>query len=390
MKKFIVLNFIAILLLSACGSAAYNCQDPLGCVEVKSGENIKMGALLTLSGPDSPYGIDALRGTEIAISDYGKIKGFAVELIQRDELCSEQGGIDGATAFANDAQMTGIIGGTCSSASIPAAQILTEAKMILISPSSTTPSLTEVGSHEAGFLRVIYNDKAQGKFVAEFAIEALGVLKMVTIHDGTAYSEQLQKAACENFEQLGGSCLAQIQIESGKDDPEKILRRVAALEPDILYYPIYTTDGVALTNQIRKAGLTNLALISSDGLLSTDFIQQTNPASQGMYLSGPTNTDESADFVQKYTNAYGEAPIAAYHLQGYDAATLLLQAIAQVSVESNGTLFIPRQSLRAAVYQTKELQGLSAVITCSPSGDCITPDIKIFQVQGGTFTPIYP
>jgi hypothetical protein len=36
------------------------------------------------------------------------------------------------------------------------------------------------------------------------------------------------------------------------------------------------------------------------------------------------------------------------------------------------------------------LQGQSTVLTCSPTGDCATPEIEIFQVRERAFVPIYP
>ncbi len=390
-KTFSVLLVLASasLVLAACGGRAAACEDPLGCVTIGSGEPLRVAVLLTLSGPDSPYGIDALRGVEIAIAEQASLGGHPIELLQVDDLCTEEGGTQGASQIAADPQVLGVVGSTCSSGSVPAAKILTEAGTVLISPSSTAPSLTNPQEHQAGFFRTIYNDKAQGRSVAEFAFTVLGLRRMATLHDGTPYSNELQAAACENFTQMGGECVAQLKIVSGAD-PSSTLDRIAQLDPQILYYPLYTTDGVAITNGARAAGLASLALISSDGLLSSDFIEQTPGASDGMYLSGPAPVEDTQDFVDKYKTAYNEDPIASYHLQAYDAARMLFAAIQQVAVESGGTLIVPRQALRDALYATRGMQGESGIITCSPSGDCASPDIEIFQVRDQGFAPIYP
>jgi len=336
-----------------------------------------------------PYGIDALRGAEIAVAERGSLFGHKLAIIQQDDLCTEQGGIDGANALAANPQVTGVIGATCSSGSLPAAEILTRAGMVLISPSSTAPSLTNPEFHQAGFLRSIYNDKVQGKVVAEFAINVLGLRTMVTIHDGTAYPKQLQQAACDSFERLGGTCTGQFEIASG-EDVTGVLEQTSALDPDLVYFPVYTDDGVAIVNGAKDAGLANAALISSDGLLSSDFISQTSESSQGMYLSGPSSVRESQEFIGTYTARYGEAPIASYHLYGYDAALMLLTAIEHVGAISGETVFIPRQALRDTLYAIRGLQGRSGILTCSPSGDCATPEIQIFQIVNEEFLAIYP
>lgn len=392
MKKIGLLVLIVVniaMLATACSGKPYTCTDPLGCVKIEPNEEIQIAVLLTLSGPDAPYGIDALRGVQIALDEKGKLFGHKLALIEQDDLCTEAGGIDGANALAGNTQIVGVIGATCSSGSLPAAEILSTAGKVLISPSSTAPSLTDPAIHQAGFLRSIYNDKVQGKAVAEFAYNVLGLRTMATIHDGTAYSEQLQQAACENFEKLRGHCVAQIEITSGQD-LNPVLERVFALNPDVLYYPVYTLDGVGITNGARAAGLVNVALISSDGLISTDFIMQTFEASQGMYFSGPAPVEGSQAFIETYTTRFGEKPIATYHLYGYDAAQMLFTAVGKAGVMSGGTVYIPRQALRDALYGLRGLEGQSGSLTCSPTGDCATPDIQVFQVSGDEFLPIYP
>ena len=394
MNRFFLFAILTIagLFLSACGGLTnFTCTDPLGCVAIGSGENLKVATLLTMSGPDQVYGIDAVRGVEIAITDKGKLLGHTIELVKADDQCDEKAGEAAAKQLAADPQIIGVIGATCSSASIPAAKVLSDAGMVLISPSSTAPSLTDPKLHQPGFLRAIYNDKAQGKAVADFAYNLLGLRRMLTIHDGTPYPKELQQAACDNFQQLGGACVEQIDLsKSNRQDILRILQAAAPLNPDVIYFPVYTEDGIAITHAVPQAGFTNPALMSSDGLISNDFIQKTKPNTDGMYLSGPAEVSESATFTQKYKTRYGEDTIAAYHLQAYDAANMLFNAM-QLSAEVVGNkIYLPRQKLRDALYNTHGLQGLSTELTCSSDGDCAPPNIDIFQIANNDFKEIYP
>jgi branched-chain amino acid transport system substrate-binding protein len=378
-------------LTAGCITQPYVCKDSLGCVEVDNAETIKIATLLTMTTPDSPYGIDAVRGVEIAIADKKEVFGHPLELIKTDDLCSHDGGQQGATQLAANPKIVGVIGATCSSASDPAAKILSDAGMVMISPSSTAPSLTDPATHQAGFLRSIYNDQVQGQAVANFAFNVLGARRMATVHDGTPYPKQLQEVACASMQQLGGQCVQQIEITSGQD-VTSVLQSIAASQPDVIYYPLYAVDGANITKGVAALGL-NVALISSDGLLSTDFIQQTKPSSEGMYLSGPQDVKENADFLAKYKSKYGEDPIATYHLQAYDAAMMLFGAIEKVAIPDSSkanSISIPRGALRQALYAIQGMQGLSGPINCSSSGDCAQPNIEIFQVENGEFKAIYP
>ena len=109
---------------------------------------------------------------------------------------------------------------------------------------------------------------------------------MVTVHDGSAYPKQLQQAACDAFKQLGGDCILQFDLSAGQDLLAD-LQGVASQNPDIIYFPVYTEDGVALMKALPQAGFSDPTLISSDGLLSADFLAKAGGSTEGMYLSGP-------------------------------------------------------------------------------------------------------
>lgn len=385
--RLIGLLVIPALLAGAC-SAPAECSDPLGCVSVGSGESIKIAVLLTLSGPDAPYGIDALRGVEIAVAEKQKLLGHPIELVQVDDQCTPLGGYEGAEQIAADPSIVGVIGATCSGATAAAMPVLSQAGLTVISPSSTAPSLTTEGEHQAGFFRTIYNDKAQGKAVADFVFSVLGMRTMSTIHDGQPYAMQLQAAACENFEKIGGDCLGRFEIESGSDISAKMFW-LSRLETEILYFPVYSVDGRAILEKVAEYKISS-ALISSDGLLGIDFIQQNQELTRGMYLSGPSELMESEAFTQQYVSLYEEAPIASYHLQAYDAVNLLFAAIEKAAASRAGALSIPRQALRSEVAATGGMNGLSGILTCSALGDCAEPLITIYQVRDAAFRPIYP
>ncbi len=391
MKRILAFLLALSLALTACTATSENnpCTDSLGCVTIGSSEPVTIAVALTLSGPNAPYGIDALRGVELAIADHEDIFNHPIELIQEDDLCTAEGGQAAAERLAQNPNVVGVIGGaTCSDATEKAAVVLSEAGMVLISPSSTAASLTSTSEHEPGFLRTIYNDQSQAKMVADFAFNALGARTMATIHDSTAYSDGLQQEACQLFEQRGGTCVEQLHIATGGPYTTAV-QQIAKLSPDVLYIPLYAEDAMNISSEIIKVGLLRTAVIGSDGLLSSDFAARAKSA-EGMYISGPSTLDLDPDFKEKYRARYGEEPIAVYAAQAYDAAMMLFSAI-EASVKTTGSdMLIPRKALREALFTTKDYQGLSGVLTCSPLGDCAPPNIVIYQLDTRRFRVIYP
>jgi ABC-type transport system substrate-binding protein len=102
-----------------------------------------------------------------------------------------------------------------------------------------------------------------------------------------------------------------------------------------------------------------------------------------MYLSGPFVQGQAYDdFVAKYTDKYGEAPVSGFHAHAYDGANMIFAAIEQVAVQNaDGSLSIGRQALRDALYATENFEGLTGNLTCDENGDCATGEaLAVFQL----------
>ena len=126
------------------------------------------------------------------------------------------------------------------------------------------------------------------------------------------------------------------------------------------------------------AGLEDTVLMGADGLLSDTYVVL--PQTKGMYFSGPT-TPQSADydaFVAAYEEAYGEAPIQAFHAHAYDAAMMVFTAINTIAEMQGDTLVIDLQALRDELHSIT-YEGLTGTLSCDDFGDCASPSITIVQ-----------
>jgi len=364
-----------------------SCDDPLGCVTIGPNDPVRIGYALVVSGPNESLGVDSRRGVEIAIDDRGgELMGHPIDLIGEDSQCSAEGGQTAATKLASDSTLLGVIGTNCSSAGEPAAAILSDAGMVLISPSNTAPSLTDPATHQPGYLRTAHNDKVQGKAMATFAYQELGKRSAATIHDGSPYAEQLQQVFADVFSELGGDIVAQEAVNVGDTDMRPVLTSIATNKPEYLYYPIFIAEGAFITRQAKEVnGLEETTLAGSDGMISPDFLEAAGDAAEGMYISGPNLNFENElgkHFLEVHQEKYGEPPISAFHAHAYDAANMLLNAIAKVAVkDKDGNLYIGRQALRDALFATKDMAGITGTITCDENGDCADPQIVINQIQ---------
>ena len=220
MKKFTLLTILLMLtalIASACAAGgAPECTDPIGCVEIGADEPIRLAYMLTISGGTAFLGEDSRGGIEIAIDDRGELLGHSIELVGEDSGCSAEGGQTAAQALATDTQIVGIIGSSCSSEATAGLPIISDAGLLMISPSNTAPALTDPEqTWKPGYYRTAHNDLFQGRVAAEFAYNELGARSVATIHDGSPYADQLQQVFATTMEELGGTVTAREAINVG-------------------------------------------------------------------------------------------------------------------------------------------------------------------------------
>lgn len=365
-------------------------EDEWGVVEIPEGEPVRIAVNVVTSGAGvDVYGLTELRGAEIAVEDYGgQILGHDIEIVQNDTLCNAEGGQTVANKTVSDETILAVMGHTCSSSCEPAAPVYEDAHLTMISPSCTAGGLTAEDAVRA-FMRTAFNDNFQGRAAAEFVYNELGIRSVATIHDGSPYAVGLVDVFVENFTALGGEVLAQEAVNVGDTDMRPLLTSIAALEPEMIYFPIFPAEGGYIAAQSKEVeGLEDVALMGADGIKSDTFIEAAGDAAEGVYASGPA-TEASPDyeaFLAKFVDAYGEEPPSPFAPESYDAMMLILNTIESIAVEdSDGNLYIGRQALRNALYESPAMEGLTGTIDCNEFGDCSTASVEFAQVTGGEF-----
>lgn len=401
MKKITVVSLLLLvsIMATACGpkAAPFECTDALGCVTYGPDEPIRIASALVISGPNIDLGTDSQYGVEIAIDFKGQVLGHDVELQAEDDGCSAEGGQTAGQKIVSDPTIIGVIGTSCSGAGVPMAEVVSEAGYLMVSPSNTSPTLTDPNiAWKPGYLRTAHNDNVQGAAMADFAYNVLGSRLAGAIHDGDPYTEGLAKVFADSFEALGGEVVIFTAVNKGDTDMRPVLTAVSAAgPPDVLYYPVFTAEGGFITKQAKEvAGLESTVLAAADGMISSAAAEAVGEAGEDMYFSGPDTSfsGEMYDkFLAKYVEKYGSEPISVFHAHAFDATNLILGCVEKVAVQDDdGTLHVGRQAMRDCLYATKDYAGITGSLTCDQYGDCADPKIVVKQLQGGEYVVVWP
>jgi len=383
------------LVAAACGGGAEPPEaGPLGQVEIAEGEAIQIRSFNAITGDVSFLGIPNQRGVELAIEDFGDILGHSVSMgTGLDDLCSADGGQAGAQTIVSDPQILGVIGTSCSGAAGAAMPLISDAGLVMLSGSNTSPALTsdlagtQASDYNTGYYRTAHNDLYQGRAVANFAFNELGMRNAGVIHDGDLYTFGLSSAFQDAFIELGGTVSVFTAINKGDTDMTAVLTEIAAGGPDMLFTPTFPPEINFIAQQVRGvSGMGDVTLIGADASLVDNFLEI--PEAEGWHHSGPDTrfganknslTGVAGDeFLTAYEAAYGEAPSAPFWAHSYDATTMLLKAIEEAATDVDGTLFVDRQGVRDALNGIS-LDGIIGAITCDDFGDCGSQRITVIR-----------
>jgi branched-chain amino acid transport system substrate-binding protein len=366
-------------------------------VQINPGEPLKLGYILDLSGGAAFIGNDTLVGLQIALERAGKILGHDVILMGEDEGCDAEKGRAAGQKLAGEDQLLAVLGTTCSRAAISAFPWLSEAGMVMISPSNTAAKMFIEPNGQLrypGYFRVIYSDSQHGSRAAQMAIEKLQAKKAAAISSPDLLP--IQEAFVDEFTLLGGKVSLKITLNN-PDGLPGLLSSIAADAPDLVYLTIGDTNlaGQLLTLARQTPGLENMRFVAYENLNTAEMDNLAGLAADGLLISFYRLEILDFRYADEILSAYrqktGADPVEVYHVYAIDAVDLLLNALNQVSaLYPDGTLYIQRQALRDALYATQDFQGFSGAMTCNPFGDCGAQTLIMFvEYHYGVYPPMF-
>ena len=226
---------------------------------------IPIGFANPLTGPFSLTGELNHLAVEMAVGDLnetGGVLGQKITLIAVDDAC----GVSRAMAAARklvDAGVRVVVGHGCSHSSLLAAGIYEAMDVLMITPSSTHPRLTEEGRQNV--FRLIGRDDTQGELAGAFLAERFAHRRIAILHDGSTYGEGLAREARQQLRARGVTEIIYGMYTPAATDYADVLERLRQSRIDVLYVGGYGPDAARIVRTARERG-DGLQLIGGDGL----------------------------------------------------------------------------------------------------------------------------
>lgn len=373
LRTFIITTLLALTLVaSACQTA---------CNRGTGDDKVRIGLLMSMTGDTANFGIsssNAIRMAADEVNQTGGINGKQIELLLQDDRSDATEAANIATRFVSQDGVHAIIGEVGSSRTLAAAPIAQNAKIPMLTPSSTNPEVTRKGNY---IFRSCFIDTVQGPAIAQFAAKSLKTKRAAMMIDRrNDYSTGLEKPITDVYVSLGGQIVITQSYQAGDQDFNAQITSIKGANPEVIFVPGYYGDIALIAKQARDKGLT-APLIGGDGWDSPSLYQIGGAALDGSYFTNhysPYDSDPRVQkFVKDYQSRYGTVPDA-LAATGYDAALIMFDAIKRANS-------LDGAAIRDALAATKNFPGVTGTVTFNENRDAVKPIMMIKIEPGGKF-----
>ena len=340
---------------------------------VDSGDTVRVGVYVDLTGQTSSFGQSTRNGIELAVEEVnaaGGVNGKKISLVVEDDQGRPEQAKTVVSKLINQDKVHAVLGEVASTNSLAAAPVAQEAKIPMITPSSTNPKVTEVGDYIS---RVCFIDPFQGSVMAKFAANTLNAKTAAILGDvNSDYSKGLTQFFEEEFTRLGGRVVAKEAYTQTDPDFKGQLTKIRNLNPDVIYIPGYYGQVGIIAKQARELGM-NMPLMGGDGWDSPELWKLGGDALKNAYISNHYSAENPApeiqNFVKAYRAKYNVVPDSLAAL-AYDAAKVLADALKR----AGGT---DPAKLRDAINSTKDFKGVTGSITLDSGRNAVKPAVVL-------------
>ena len=264
---------------------------------VHAADTIKIGIPQPMTGPNTQYGDQIQAGALTAIETInakGGVKGKKLEPILIDDGCEPKQAVPAANRVVNS-KIGFVVGHVCSGATIAAADVYNNEGVVMVTPSATSPALTDGKNYEFIF-RTIGRDDQQGPAAAKFVLEKIKPKKAAVLHDKQSYGQGIATAVKNDLEK-GGVAVAVFEgINAGDSDYSAVITKLKSQGVDFVYYGGYHPEMGLLLRQAAEQGV-KAKWMGPEGTGNPDINAIAGDAVEGMLLTLP------ADFTQNAANA---------------------------------------------------------------------------------------
>ncbi|MDD3251192.1 MAG: ABC transporter substrate-binding protein [Lachnospiraceae bacterium] len=292
-------------------------------------KTVRVGVICSLTGGSAIYGEGAQNAITMAAEEINASDSeYKVEILNGgkgvDDASDAKQAINAYNSLMAE-DPSAIIGCFFSSVTLPIAEQASKDNMLLLATGATNKDVTLKGGT---IFRDCFIDPYQGKMAASFAKEKGWTKAAIIYAKDDDYSNGLKDAFVENAEANGIEVVYTGECTTKDTDFTAQASQVVANGADFLFYPCFLDTVPLLVGAARDAGFDG-AIMGGDGWDGADTSGLEDSFANCYFTNHYSSEDTApavANFVSKYTKAYGEDSLNACAALYYDAIYMMVEA----------------------------------------------------------------
>ena len=290
---------------------------------------IKIGVICSMTGGNAVYGEGAQNAIDLAVEEINSSDSeYKVEVVNggkvADDATDAKQAINAYNSVMADAPEA-IVGSFFSSVTLPIAEQAANDGMLVLATGATNKDVTLKGE---SIFRNCFIDPYQGEMAALFASEQGWTSAAVIYAKDDDYSNGLKEAFIESAEAKGIEIVYTGECTTKDTDFSSQASLAAASGADFLFFPCFLDVVPLLVSAARDAGFEG-AIMGGDSWDGCDTAGMEDYFENCYFTNHYSSEDTApavANFVSKYTEAYGTETLNACAALYYDAIYMLVQA----------------------------------------------------------------
>ena len=371
----------------------------------------KLGLILPLTGPGSVAGQSVLQGVQLAVAQAGvSPEGRPFRLILRDSAGEPSRARAAVVRLAREEKVIAIVGPVFSETARAAALEADRLKVPMVVPFAHAPGIPELSPY---VFRNSLTNRAQGNFLARYAVESLGMRRFAILYPDDSYGRDLKDIFAGSVEALGGMVVAQVAYDPKANDfsepirtlggvadeelkrihpeqaegpalasPLPVAQTAPPIDYDAMFIPGYFDKVGLLVPQLAFYNIMGVALLGGNGWNSPELLTIGEHFVEGAtfvdgFFSGSLHPPVKT-FVENFRLTFGQPPdiLAA---QAHDAAGLILRVLKDGASS--------REQVKEGLLTVSDYPGASGLTTITEAGEA-QKQLFLLMVRRGEIVEI--
>jgi branched-chain amino acid transport system substrate-binding protein len=345
---------------------------------------VRIGVNAELTGSVPVVGKSCVNAARMAVDEINAAGGIALgDTTKRVELLVEDNEDKAESAAAVtqkfvSRRVAAMIGPNASRNAVPAAVVAESNDLLMISPWSTNPKLTD---HKKYIFRACFTDDFQGVVVAAFIVKKLALRRAAVLFDvASEYNKGIAEVFNAEFARAGGTVVAFESYSTGDKDFTAQLSKIKASGAEVLFLPNYYNEVPLQVQQARQQGFSG-QIVGSDSWGSDEILKLGGAAMEGLYFTThyapDMATDKAKKFIADYETRYGSKPDDVAALT-YDAFGMLLESIKKARTIEPG-------KIRDQLSKLSEFAGVTGTMKFTPGSGSPSKSAVVILIKDNAF-----